>query len=578
VHDVVFHERAEAPVDDYTNERRYHRRMQLPVTIAEASKLIAARELSPVELLRATLERILAWDGEVHAFNTVIAERAYAQARAAEREIARGGCRGPLHGIPFGAKDNYDTAGILTSGYSRAFLDNIPADDAAVIARLYAAGAILVGKLAMHELANGGPSFDLPWPPARNPWSLAHATGGSSTGAAAAVAAGFLPFALGTDTGGSIRIPAGMCGAVGLKPTYGLVSRAGVIPHSYTLDHCGPIAWTVEDCALVLQTIAGHDPRDRASACVGTVDYRAALSGDVRGLRIGVLRHWWEEPAAHSPDSSEGRRDAGRTEELTRAIDTALGELSNLGVRTETVRLQPLGRYYDVKNVIAKSEIFAAHRKRLIERSGLFGADFLALTLPGCLFSAADYLAAQAARRMLKAEMLDTLRRYDVLVTAGSGPAPVLAAAAASRAIDHWTRPNLETPFSVTGVPAMTLCIGFASGGLPLAMQIAARPFDEATVLRVGHAYERVSPWGSLRPKLERLPRSQPADRATESSGHSSESEPRQAGAAVDQCRNVVADLLQRSGIAVSDEHRALLYRLAPVAFAAARRVHGDRD
>jgi aspartyl-tRNA(Asn)/glutamyl-tRNA(Gln) amidotransferase subunit A len=428
----------------------------------------------------------------------------------------------------------------------------------------------------MHELANGGPSFDLPWPPARNPWNLAHATGGSSTGAAAAVAAGLLPVALGTDTGGSIRIPAGMCGAAGLKPTYGLVSRAGVIPHSYTLDHCGPIAWTVEDCALTLQAIAGHDPCDRASACGAAVDYRAALAGDVRGLRIGVLRHWWEEPQAHSPDSSEGRRNAEKTEESTRAIDTALGELSKLGARVQTVRLQSLGRYYDVKNVIAKAEVLAVHRKRLIERSAMFGADFLALTLPGCLFSATDYLAAQHARRMLKREMLEALRSCDVLVTAGSGPAPVLAAAAANRAIDHWTRPNLETPFSVTGVPAMTLCVGFAASGLPLAMQIAGRPFDEATVLRVAHAYEQVSAWRSLRPSLERSPGADSRDRATGSPSGGSESAPREATAGAGDDRRIVDDLLQRSGIAITEEHRALLYRLAPVALGAARRVHSD--
>ncbi|MGZ5138713.1 MAG: amidase, partial [Burkholderiales bacterium] len=269
--------------------------MELPLTLAEAARLIETRAISPVELTQAVLNRIEAFDGAINAFNTVVAERALRQARDAERKILAGHYGGPMHGIPFGAKDIYDTAGILTSGYSRAFLNNVPSTDATAIARLYKSGAVLIGKLATHELANGGPSFDLPWPPARNPWNTEHFTGGSSTGPAAAVAAGFLPAALGTDTGGSIRIPAALCGVTGLKPTYGLVSRTGVIPHSFSLDHCGPLAWTVEDCAIMLQVIAGHDPLDPVSADRPVPDYRAALNEDIRGLRIGVVRHFWEE-------------------------------------------------------------------------------------------------------------------------------------------------------------------------------------------------------------------------------------------------------------------------------------------
>jgi aspartyl-tRNA(Asn)/glutamyl-tRNA(Gln) amidotransferase subunit A len=563
----------EIAADDYTNEARYHRRMQLPATIAQASRLIAARELSPVELTQAALARIDAWNGAIHAFNTVVAARALAQAQAAEQEIAHGCHRGPLHGIPFAAKDNYETAGILTSGYSRAFLDHVPAADASAVARLHAAGAILIGKLAMHELANGGPSFDLPWPPARNPWSLEHATGGSSTGAGAAVAAGLVPLALGSDTGGSIRIPAGMCGVVGLKPTYGLVSCAGVIPHSASLDHCGPLTATVADCAAALQALAGHDPRDGAGVPAPACDYGAALTGDIRGLRIGVVRDWWEAPAAQSGDANARAADAHGTEALARAMEPALQVLAELGARMETVRLASLQRSYDVKNVIAKAEVFAVHHARLRSRIDAFGTDFLALTLPGCLFPATDYLAAKAAQRALTREMLDVFGTYDVLVTAGSGPAPLLAAASANRPVDHWTRPNPETPFSVTGVPAMTVCAGFTAGGLPLAMQIAGRPFDEGTVLRVGHACERAAGWHERRPPLAPLPRAQ-AGREETQDGAAASALPEAPPAAM-EIRRLVADRVRQAGIPLRDAHRGLLERLAPVALAAAHRVRG---
>jgi aspartyl-tRNA(Asn)/glutamyl-tRNA(Gln) amidotransferase subunit A len=547
--------------------------MQLPITIAEASRLIAARELSPVELTRAVLARIDACNGAIHAFNTVVAERALAQARAAEQEIALGCRRGPLHGIPFAVKDNYETAGILTSAYSRAFLDHVPAADATAVARLYAAGAILIGKLAMHELANGGPSFDLPWPPARNPWNLAHATGGSSTGAAAAVAAGLVPLALGSDTGGSIRIPAGMCGVVGLKPTYGLVSRAGVIPHSATLDHCGPLTATVEDCAAALPFLVGHDPRDGASVPAAVRDYAAALTGDVRGLRVAAVRDWWERPAERARGANGSAAGADTAEPVARTMDAALNTLAKLGARIGTVRLPPLRRYYDVKNVIAKAEVFSVHRTLLRERIDRFGTDFLALTLPGCLFCAADYLAARAAQRTLTREMLDVFATYDVLVTTGSGPAPLLASASANRAIDHWTRPNAETPFSVTGFPAMTVCAGFTASGLPLALQIAGRPFDEATLLRVGHAYERAAGWHCQRPALDRLQREDATAGGEEKPGRLTVNASFEAAPVAAGISDLVDDRVRRSGITLSEAHRTLLERLAPAALAAAGRI-----
>src|SRR6266481_2887929 len=272
------------------------------LSIAELSGLIAARKLSPVELVDALIHRVEELDAQTRAFITTTFELARKEARAAEAEISAGKYRGALHGIPFALKDIYDTKGILTSAHSRVFVDRIPAEDATATSRLYNAGAVLLGKLATHEMAHAGPSFDLPWPPARNPWNLAHFTGGSSSGSGAAVASGMVPLALGSDTGGSIRGPASLCGIVGLMPTFGLVSRAGVITNSYTFDHCGPLTRTVEDAAHVLQALAGYDPKDAGSLRRTIPSYREALGENLRGLKIGVLRHHWEKDIPASDD------------------------------------------------------------------------------------------------------------------------------------------------------------------------------------------------------------------------------------------------------------------------------------
>src|SRR5499426_1132013 len=292
------------------------------LSIAQLSKLVAARKLSPVELTDALIARIERFDGETRAFITPTFELARRQAREAEAEIVARKSRGALHGIPFALKDIYDTKGILTSGHSRVFIDRIPAEDATTTRKLHEAGAVLLGKLATHEMAHAGPSFDLPWPPARNPWNLERFTGGSSSGSGAAVAAGLVPLALGSDTGGSIRGPASHCGVVGLMPTFGLVSRAGVITNSYTFDHCGPLARSVEDCAIVMQAIAGFDPRDAGSIKRDIPDYRAALRQDLKGLRIGVLRHNWEE-------------DLPASEDVRKAMEEALHVLKSLGAELE---------------------------------------------------------------------------------------------------------------------------------------------------------------------------------------------------------------------------------------------------
>ena len=456
------------------------------LSIAAAAKLLRARKLSPVELTNAYLARIETFQPQLDAFITVTAELARKQARSAERAIAAGDYRGPLHGIPFGLKDIYDTKGILTSGGSKVCADNIPTRDATCTRKLYEAGGILLGKLQTHEFAHGGPSFDLPWPPARNPWHLEHFTGGSSSGSGAAVAGRLVAAALGSDTGGSIRGPASFCGIVGLMSTAGLVSRTGVIPNSFTLDHCGPMTRSVEDCAIVLQAIAGYDPADGGSVQVRIPNYRSALGKGIKGLRIGVLRHVWE-------------KDVRQTEEVMRAMDEAVATLRKLGAKVEEVQVRPALEYSDVKVTLAETEIYTINYPDLASRPGDFGEDFLARALPACLFQSSDYVAASREQRRMIQEAVPLWRRYDALLSVVFGPAPRLDA---HNAINFWAKPNANPMANVLGCPSLALCNGFSANGLPLGMQLMGRPFDEATLLRIGHAYEQATEWHTRAPQL----------------------------------------------------------------------------
>src|SRR6202045_1813844 len=298
-------------------------------TIAEAARATGKRQPSPVELTRACLDRVHTLDDELHAFVQLTEERALDEARAAETAIMAGGASGPLHGIPIGLKDIVDTKGIPTTCGSKFLQDNIPAADATCAEKLAAAGTVLMGKTATHEFADGGPSFDLPWPPARNPWNTAHFTAGSSSGTGAGVAAGLILGGIGTDTGGSIRGPAALCGIAGIKPTYGLVSRAGVAPAAFSLDHIGPMAWTAEDCALMLQALAGPDPRDPASADRPVPDYTALLGSGIKGLKIGIIHHFHEVDYKVSDGTRQG-------------IDGAIATLRGLGAEIREGQLSPL--------------------------------------------------------------------------------------------------------------------------------------------------------------------------------------------------------------------------------------------
>jgi aspartyl-tRNA(Asn)/glutamyl-tRNA(Gln) amidotransferase subunit A len=446
------------------------------LTAAAAARAIAAREVSPVELMTALLQRIGRLDPKLNVFIRLDAEAAMDAARAAEAEIAAGRVRGPLHGVPVGIKDIIDVAGLPTTCHSKILIDNVAAADAVCVARLRGAGAIVLGKLSTHEFAIGGPSFDLPWPPARNPWKPDHHPGGSSSGSGSGVAAGLFPMALGSDTGGSIRNPASACGIVGLKPTYGLVSRRGVFPLSFTLDHVGPLTRTVADNALMLDVIAGHDPLDPGSAACPAGRYASGLERGVRGLRIGFVRHFHETDLPAHPEVTVGLQNVARS-------------LQGLGAEIRDVNLPTLGEFGAVNRVILQSEAWAIHGPWLRERPGDYGQLARRRLLAGAFISAGDYV--QAARRRLEmiAEVEAALREVDVLLCASAmdPPSRIDDAAETERTYPRQAR----TPFNVTGHPALAMMAGLSSNGLPLSVQLVGRNFAEATLFQVARAWER---------------------------------------------------------------------------------------
>lgn len=457
--------------------------------ISSIVRLIGSGELSSVEVVDCFLKRIDQFDNQLHSYITVTTDIARDAARFADKERAKGRSLGDLHGVPFGLKDMFETKSVLTTAHSRVLQQYVPAQDAQVVQHLHSAGAILLGKHSLHEFAHGGPSFDLPWPPARNPWNTNHYTGSSSTGSAAAVAGGLASFALGTDTGGSVRTPAWMCGVVGFKPSFGLVSRTGVIPFSSSCDHVGPITRTVEDSAIVMQIIAGYDPRDNGSKDQIPVDFRSYLSKGIQGLRIGVLRHHWEEDIKVNP-------------ELSRAVDDALAVLRDLGACVEDVRVRSLHQYYAVRIMLTESELFARHQAHLRENAGDYGDHFLGRTLAASLFSSADYISALKEQRVMTDEFNKLHEHYDAFVTVGSGPAPHMNSHRSIGAQQKWSSPSMGTVFSVTGSPALALPCGFSKDGLPLGLQIAGHHFNDALVLQIGHAYEQATKWHLRHPTL----------------------------------------------------------------------------
>ncbi len=458
------------------------------MTIAQAGPLLRAGKLSPVELTRAFLERIDALNGRLRAFVTLMPEQALAQARSAEAEILRGHYRGPLHGVPIGLKDLYDTAGIRTTAMSRVTPDRVPEVDATCVVKLREAGTVLLGKLAMHEFALGGPDPTSLIPPARNPWDLARMPGGSSSGSGVAVAAGLCMGSLGSDTGGSIRGPASLCSMVGLKPTYGRVSAYGVVPLSWSQDHCGPMTWTVEDTALMLQAIAGPDPKDPTTAPAPVPDYSQSLQGDIRGMTVGVPRRYFYDAG---PDVEP---------QTLAAVEQALGVMASLGARVRDVEIPHIEYARAANQVIMMGEAFAFHEHNLQTRRRDYGEMVRARFLLGGMLSTADYLQAQRVRRLIKREMAQALQEADVLVTPTSPkPAALLEGYDATVTL---TGRSFTSPFNVAGLPAISIPGGFTSQGLPIGLQIAGKPFDEPTVLRVAYAYQQAARWFERRPPV----------------------------------------------------------------------------
>lgn len=460
--------------------------MQTP-TIADAARQIAARELSPVELTQHLLGRIAAEDAALNSFILLTPERALADAKAAEARIMAGKARGPLDGIPIAHKDIYGTAGIATTAHSKLLQGWVPDTDATTVRKLAEAGTVMLGKLATHEFAFGGPSFDLPWPPARNPWNTDHFTSGSSSGTGAAVAAGLILGGTGSDTGGSIRGPAALCGIAGIKPTYGLCSRVGILPLSFSLDHAGPMAWTVEDCAILLQAMAGHDAADPASADRPVPDFSADLRGGVKGLRIGVARNWHETDRPVSPAVQAG-------------IDGALGIWRAQGAEIREVALPSLYDYQAANFVVLIAEAFTLHEPWMRERFGDYGELLRDRMAFGGLIAATDYVQALRMRRELCAATTAAMEGVDLIVTAG-------APAEAPRIDDvpKWdnlARPGFTAPFNLTGWPAMSVCSGFGVGGLPVSVQVAAKPFQEALLFRAAHAFEQAAGLRAKRPAV----------------------------------------------------------------------------
>ncbi|MBI4494226.1 MAG: Asp-tRNA(Asn)/Glu-tRNA(Gln) amidotransferase subunit GatA [Chloroflexi bacterium] len=462
------------------------------LSAAEAARRLRARELSPRELVEACLARIEALNPRLNAFVTVTAEAARAAARTAEAEIQHGRYRGPLHGIPLALKDLFATRGVRTAAGSKVLADWVPDYDSAAGERLREAGAILLGKTNTHEFAFGATTINPHFGPTRNPWDTERVPGGSSGGSAAAVAAGLCTISLGSDTGGSIRLPAGVTATVGLKPTYGRVSRYGVVPLSWSQDHVGSITRTVEDAALVLNAIAGHDPRDPASARRPASDFTRALDGHVAGLRLGLLKEQFEQPT---------------DPEVSRAVSAAVATLEGLGAKVEEVSFPEHGQALNAGSVILFAEAASVHETWLRERPGDYGEDVRGRLEQGSLVPAIDYLRAQRARTVVIERFNRLFERVDLILSPSvpvSPPKldePMISVSGITLDARAALLRNTRL-YDVLGLPALSVPCGFTRAGLPVGLQVAGKAFDEAMVLRLGCALEQVSPWRSRHPSL----------------------------------------------------------------------------
>ena len=475
------------------------------VTIAEIAPRIRSGEISPVELTDSFLQRIERLNPVLNAFTTVLADSARAEAKAAEQEIRSGKYRSPLHGIPISIKDNLATVGVRTTGGSKILAEWKPEFDATVVSRLKTAGAINLGKNNMHEWALGGTTINPYFGTTRNPWDINRIPGGSSGGSAAAVAATMSLASIGTDSAGSVRNPAAMCGIAGLKPTYGRVSCFGGVPGTgaYTTNHFGVLAKTVTDCALVLQEIAGYDPKDSLSAEEPTDDYTRWLEKAVDGMKIGLISDYYEKLMVG---------------ELRQKFKAAVELLESLGMKTEELSIPHMEIIPAVHTIVSRSELASDHDHYLRTRARDYSSELLYRHIQALLFPAGSYVTAQRVRRVICEEFDAAFKRVDVIVTPVSIPAPTIAdchrgvtdigdeeIALRDARGSFW---GLGTvPFNVTGHPAISVCCGFANLGQPLGMQIAGRPFEESTVLQVACAYEAAAEWYKRKPPLDAVGR-----------------------------------------------------------------------
>ncbi|MBZ5707022.1 MAG: amidase [Acidobacteriia bacterium] len=455
-------------------------------TILELAEQIRQRSVSPVELATQCLARIERVNPALNAFITVTADQALAQARQAEAEIRGGAWRGPLHGIPLGLKDLIDTAGVRTTAASALFKERIPTEDAEVVRRLQNAGAVFLGKQNLHEFAYGASSVVSYFGEVRNPWDTAHIAGGSSSGSAAAVAAGLGYAAIGTDTAGSIREPAAICGVVGLKPTYGRVSARGVIPLSWSLDHVGPITRTVADAAVMLQTIAGYDARDTGSADMPVADYVATLSNDPKPLRIGV-------PRAHFYDDLHP--------EIAAAISQALTVLATFSAEVRDIE-PPV----PTDRTVQSAESYAYHAEFVDRSPELYQPETLRRIQTGASVTATDYILRCREMDQMRRDMGGVFKDVDVLVTPTT-PIPPPSLAELKQNPDLLRPREIlllrnTRPVNVWGLPAISVPCGFTQAGLPIGLQIIGPHWGEARVLQLAHAYEQATAWHQRGPKL----------------------------------------------------------------------------
>ena len=462
------------------------------LSTTQLSALIKSQEVSPVEATEAYLDRIDQVDGKLSSYIIVCREEALAQAKQAERDIAAGRYLGPMHGIPVGVKDQFYTKGIRTTGGSTILKDFIPNEDATVIANLKNAGVVLLGKLNMSEYALNAVHY--PYGRPRNPWDLSRGPGGSSSGSGAATAAFLCATSLGEDTGGSIRFPATFSGLVGLRPSWGRVSRYGMLAGSWSMDTAGPISRTVADCAMTLGAIAGYDPKDPYTWGVPVPDYVAALTQDIRGLKVGVVRERVYTDAIQ-PDIQE-------------AVVNAISVLGELGATVEEVSIPLTVHSTAISSTIITTDAAAVHRQGMSEHLDQYDHNIQVRLLTGTILPTQTYHKAMRLRQVMRQQILDILERVDVLVTPTSSiPAQPLSTSAGASSkqevIDGLAgRRSFTAPFNLAGCPALSIPCGFTAEALPIGLQIAGKPFDEETVLRVAHAYEQATEWHTRRPPI----------------------------------------------------------------------------